>query len=135
MRSTAHEKLLPPLVAKVRKEVHAWRTKGYAGASATTVALLRWWFETEHLTENADGSLSPFRYYFSQREAVERAARSSSRPRQIRSAPFRCVRRCIQWHVRRGLAALRAQDGDRRREDEGAVPAHRMEFLSQALRS
>jgi type III restriction enzyme len=73
MRSTAYEKLLPPLVAKVRKEVHAWRTKGYAGASATTVALLRWWFETEHLTENADGSLSPFRYYFSQREAVETA--------------------------------------------------------------
>ena len=35
------------------------------------MALLRWWFETEHLVENADGSLSPFRYYFAQREAVE----------------------------------------------------------------
>ena len=32
---------------------------------------MRWWFETEHLLENADGSLSPFRYYFAQREAVE----------------------------------------------------------------
>jgi len=71
MRSTAYEKLLPPLVAKVRKEVHAWRNKGYAGASATTVALLRHWFETEHLTENSDGTLSTFRYYFAQREAVE----------------------------------------------------------------
>jgi len=71
MRSTAYEKLLPPLVAKVRKEVHAWRNKGYAGASATTVALLRHWFETEHLTENGDGTLSTFRYYFAQREAVE----------------------------------------------------------------
>jgi type III restriction enzyme len=71
LRSTAYEKLLPPLVAKVRQEVFAWRSKGYAGASATSVALLRHWFETEHLTENADGSLSTFRYYFAQREAVE----------------------------------------------------------------
>jgi type III restriction enzyme len=71
MRSTAYEKLLPPLVAKVRSEVHAWRNKGYTGASATSVALLRHWFETDHLLENADGSLSSFRYYFAQREAVE----------------------------------------------------------------
>lgn len=71
LRSTAYEKLLPPLVAKVREEVHAWRTAHYPGASATSSALLRHWFETEHLIENADGSLSPFRYYFAQREAVE----------------------------------------------------------------
>ena len=71
MRATAYEKLLPPLVANVRKEVHAWRNKGYSGASATSVALLRHWFEAEHLNENADGSLSTFRYYFAQREAVE----------------------------------------------------------------
>ncbi|MBH0177573.1 MAG: DEAD/DEAH box helicase family protein [Nitrospira sp.] len=71
LRDTAYEKLLPPLVAKVREEVFAWRTKGYAGASATSAALLRHWFESEHLIENADGSLSPFRYYFAQREAVE----------------------------------------------------------------
>ena len=71
MRSTAYEKLVPPLVAKVRQEVFAWRGNGYPGASQTSVALLRHWFETEHLTENADGSLSSFRYYFAQREAVE----------------------------------------------------------------
>ena len=71
LRSTAYEKLLSPLVAKVRKEIHAWRNKGYDGASATSIALLRHWFDTEHLTENADGSLSTFRYYFAQREAVE----------------------------------------------------------------
>jgi type III restriction enzyme len=71
MRATAYEKLLPPLVAKVRKEVYAWRGKGYPGASATSVALLKWWFETEHLIESADGSLSTFNYYFAQREAVE----------------------------------------------------------------
>jgi len=67
LRSTAYDKLLPPLVAKVRQEVHAWRGQGYPGASPT----FRCWFETDHLLENADGSLSPFRYYFAQREAVE----------------------------------------------------------------
>jgi type III restriction enzyme len=63
--------LLPPLVAKVRKEVHAWRNKGYPGASPTSANLLRHWFDTDHLVENANGSLSTFRYYFAQREAVE----------------------------------------------------------------
>ncbi len=71
MRATAYEKLLPPLLAKVRKEVFTWRNSGYAGASATSRALLQQWFETEHLTEAADGSLSTFNYYFAQREAVE----------------------------------------------------------------
>jgi hypothetical protein len=71
LRSTAYEKLLPPLVAHVRKEVYAWRNKGYAGASATSVGLLQHWFDSEHLTENADGSLATFLYYFAQREAVE----------------------------------------------------------------
>ena len=71
LRSTAYEKLLPPLVAKIRTEVTEWRKAGYAGASATSRALLSWWFETEHLIDQADGTLSPFRYYFAQREAVE----------------------------------------------------------------
>ncbi|MBL9149857.1 MAG: DEAD/DEAH box helicase family protein [Phycisphaerae bacterium] len=71
LRATAYEKLLPPLVAKIRNEILAWRTSGYAGASRTSKALMKWWFETDHLLEDADGSLSPFRYYFAQREAVE----------------------------------------------------------------
>lgn len=71
LRSTAYEKLLPPLVAKIRNEVSAWRGAGYAGASDTSRALLNWWFESKHLVEQADGTLSPFRYYFAQREAVE----------------------------------------------------------------
>jgi type III restriction enzyme len=71
MRNTAYEKLLPPLVAKVREAVKAWRDEGYAGASATSSALLNWWFATDHLIENVDGSQSQFRYYFAQREAVE----------------------------------------------------------------
>jgi len=71
LRSSSYDKLLPPLVAKIRQHVFDWRNQGYPGASATSVALLRWWFETEHLLENADGSLSSFQYYFAQREAVE----------------------------------------------------------------
>ena len=71
LRSTAYEKLLPPLVAKVRDEVKAWRDSGYAGASATSRELLTWWFETDHCVEQADGAVSQFRYYFAQREAVE----------------------------------------------------------------
>lgn len=71
MRATAYEKLLPPLVAKIREEVQAWRSKGYAGASKTSKALLDWWFETDHLLDQADGTQSQFRYYFAQREAVE----------------------------------------------------------------
>ena len=73
LRDTAYEKLLPPLVAKIRQEVYDWRAKNYTGASPTSRALLAWWFNTDHLTENADGSLSTFRYYFAQREAVETA--------------------------------------------------------------
>lgn len=73
MRDTAYEKLLPPLVAEIRKNVYLWRSKDYEGASPTTKALLRHWFETEHLVEVADGSLVPFRYYYAQREAVETA--------------------------------------------------------------
>jgi hypothetical protein len=42
LRETAYEKLLPPLVAKIRREVQAWRDAGYAGASATSIALLRY---------------------------------------------------------------------------------------------
>src|ERR1039457_97380 len=71
MRDTAYDKLIPLLVAKVREEIYEWRNKGYPGASPTSTALLRWWFETDHLIDNADGSRSTFRYYFAQREAVE----------------------------------------------------------------
>ena len=71
LRSTAYEKLLPPLVAKVREEVETWRDNGYAGATSTSKALLTWWFATDHMIEQADGTQSQFRYYFAQREAVE----------------------------------------------------------------
>ncbi|MDP2811258.1 MAG: hypothetical protein Q8O34_14030 [Rhodocyclaceae bacterium] len=36
LRASAYEKLLPPLVAKIREEVKTWRDAGYAGASETS---------------------------------------------------------------------------------------------------
>src|SRR5260370_9151755 len=71
LRSTAYEKLLPPLVANVREGVKAWRDAGNAGASATSRALLSWRLDTDHLVEQADGTQSQFRYSFVQREAFE----------------------------------------------------------------
>ena len=71
LRATAYEKLIPPLVANIRADVKTWRDSGYAGVSATSRALLKWWFDIDHMVEQADGSLSSFRYYFAQREAVE----------------------------------------------------------------
>jgi type III restriction enzyme len=71
LRSTAYEKLLPPLVANIRENVRSWRDSGYSGASPPSRALLAWWFETAHLTEQSDSTQHEFRYYFAQREAVE----------------------------------------------------------------
>jgi len=70
LREKGYEKLLPPLVARLRREVAEWRAKGYEGASDTSHALLRWWFETEHPVETSEG-MADFQYYFAQREAVE----------------------------------------------------------------
>ena len=71
LRAKAYERLLPPLVARIRDEVHEWRNAGYPDASATSRALIRWWFDQDHPQETGDGTLSNFRYYFAQREAVE----------------------------------------------------------------
>lgn len=68
-----YEKLLQPLVYKVRRGVQKWRESCYAGASNTTRALLNHWFQTEHLLPQADGSVRSFQWYFAQREAVESA--------------------------------------------------------------
>mgnify|MGYP003796952349 CR=1 FL=1 len=71
LREQGYEKLLPPLVAQLRLKVKDWRDSGYAGATPTSIALLNWWFKTDHLLPGADGILLPFSYYFAQREAVE----------------------------------------------------------------
>ncbi|GAB4543570.1 MAG: DEAD/DEAH box helicase family protein [Anaerolineales bacterium] len=67
LRDSAYDKLVPPLVNKIRREVKTWRENGYEGASATSKALLNWWFKRQHIRTD----LREFQYYFAQREAVE----------------------------------------------------------------
>ena len=64
-------KLIPPLVAKLRREVKKFRDSGYVGASSTSRSLLNWWFLHQHYKQLADGTMNEFQYYFAQREAVE----------------------------------------------------------------
>ena len=71
LRDSGAEKLMPPLVPELRKKVKVWRDSGYAGATETSKTLLIWWFDTDHLMPQADGSWREFQYYFAQREAIE----------------------------------------------------------------
>jgi len=71
LREQGSQKLLPPLVAQLRIKVKEWRDTGYEGATPTSIALLNWWFNSEHYISQSDGSLLQFSYYFAQREAVE----------------------------------------------------------------
>ncbi len=71
LRESSYEKLLPPFVHLLRKEVKEWREKSYEGATNTSISLMNWWFKTEHLIPKADGSVVPFQYYYAQREAIE----------------------------------------------------------------
>jgi type III restriction enzyme len=71
LREQGYDKLLPPLVATLRKQVKAWRDSGYQGAADTSKALLRWWFQAPHILPGASDEDAEFQYYFAQREAVE----------------------------------------------------------------
>lgn len=62
----AYEKLLPPLVYKIRLAVEKWRNEDYNGASETSKSLLNFWFNQEHLIRQ-----NKFSFFFSQREAIE----------------------------------------------------------------
>lgn len=71
LRESTYEKLLPPLVHLLRKQVKDWRDSGYDGVSETSKTLLNWWFNNDHPITHSDGSITDFQYYFAQREAVE----------------------------------------------------------------
>ncbi|MCC7526609.1 MAG: DEAD/DEAH box helicase family protein [Chitinophagaceae bacterium] len=62
----AYEKLLPPLVYKIRLAVAKWRDDAYQGASDTSKSLLNFWFNQAHLIGQ-----EKFDFFFSQREAIE----------------------------------------------------------------
>ena len=71
LRETSMDKLMPPLVASLRKKVQAFRDSSYVGASATSKSLLNWWFKEPHVQPQADGTDTQFQYFFAQREALE----------------------------------------------------------------
>jgi len=82
LRETSMDKLMPPLVAQLRRKVKEFRDSGYVGATETSKSLLNWWFNTPHLLPQAylhspsgrgagGESLAEFQYYFAQREALE----------------------------------------------------------------
>ncbi len=71
LREKGFDKLIPPLVADLRKKVKEWRDKNYEGASDTSKALLNWWFKEEHILYDQHGTSFHFQYYFAQREALE----------------------------------------------------------------
>ncbi len=71
LRTTTSDKLMPPLVAELRKKVKDWRASNYDGADSTSRSLLNWWFKTPHLMPQSDGNEVEFQYYFAQREALE----------------------------------------------------------------
>ncbi|HEY4880077.1 MAG TPA: DEAD/DEAH box helicase family protein [Candidatus Acidoferrales bacterium] len=71
LRESSSDKLMPPLVAELRKQVKEWRDSGYVNGTQTSKSLLNWWFNTPHLMPHADGSMVDFQYYFAQREALE----------------------------------------------------------------
>jgi type III restriction enzyme len=62
-----YEKLLPPLVYKIRRAVAEWRDNDYAGASPTSIALLNSWFNQDHFLVNG----KTMHFFFAQREAIE----------------------------------------------------------------
>ncbi|MDR2503006.1 MAG: DEAD/DEAH box helicase family protein [Deltaproteobacteria bacterium] len=71
LRGTGMEKLMPPLVASLRRKVREFRDSGYAGARETSKSLLNWWFKEKHLVPQSDGGMAEFQYFFAQREALE----------------------------------------------------------------
>jgi hypothetical protein len=56
-----------PCVPAIRQEVEQWRQAGCPGITATTQRLLAWWFKNDHRMPRG----TAFRYYDSQREAIE----------------------------------------------------------------
>ena len=71
LRESSMDKLMPPLVAVLRKKVKEFRDSDYAGATDTSKGLLNWWFREPHLLPRFNGAAEEFRYFFAQREALE----------------------------------------------------------------
>ena len=63
LRGKGYEKLLPPLVTKLREEIKSWRDSGYVVFLVLTRSLLNHWFLTKHPRPTEDNSEKYFQYY------------------------------------------------------------------------
>ena len=131
------------IAQNLRRDVDEWREAYYAGASDTTRELLNHWFDRDHDASAATASRFEFRYYFCQREAIETliylkevaAARTPlAGHRRVRRRRTPNVAALGITEEEDALDSLRVQDGDRRRQDEGHEPGHRVELLPRAPR-
>jgi len=86
-----YERLLPPFISELRRKVKDWRDSNYVEVSETSKALLSWWFKEKHTIFDQNGISIPFRYYFSQREAVETVIWLSS-SLKLSLVPINCSR-------------------------------------------
>lgn len=59
------------LVNKLREAIYAWRKQDYAGSSETTKRLLHFWFDEDHTIDTKDANITPFEFWFAQRESIE----------------------------------------------------------------
>lgn len=54
LRETSSDKLMPPLVSQLRRQVKEWRDSGYTGATGASKSLLNWWFNKRYLLPKID---------------------------------------------------------------------------------
>jgi hypothetical protein len=71
LRETRMDQLMPPLVYQLRRKVQEWRAGDYAGPPTTSRGSASLVVRCAHMLPAAGGTLAEFRYYFSQREALE----------------------------------------------------------------
>ena len=95
MRSTAYEKLLPPLVATIREEVFARRQNGYVGASPTSDALLPSWISSSP-SRAKESPLTGFRWVVAPSDTIPLLSKSilkmkgrTSRQERFSTIPLR----------------------------------------------
>lgn len=87
LREKRADQLMPPLVPMLRKEVKAWRDRGYEDATETSKSLLRWWFfESRSHQAASDANIRD------ERSSVSRAEEKRFQPHHRRRQPGTRIR-------------------------------------------
>jgi len=78
LREASSEKLMPPLVAQLRKKVKEWRDSGYVGAADTSRKPCSTGGSQPAPAAPGRRHDGRFHYYFAQREALEKQSSIST---------------------------------------------------------